>query len=141
MDAHCALALPQITFIWIIHHGGCSIITSLLCLVFAFQRCCGLCFHIFKILTQFTSHITHRTKKVVHFVDTQLHCHLTVHSFELLQDCKQKSHFKLSLSKLERVIQNKNKRNYSNCSSHFNLLYNHGSHIFLFRVPHVSSHA
>lgn len=29
MDAHCALALPHITFIWIIHHGYCSIITTL----------------------------------------------------------------------------------------------------------------
>lgn len=29
MDAHCTLALPQITFIWIIHCGDCSIITPL----------------------------------------------------------------------------------------------------------------
>lgn len=42
MDVHCTLALPQITFLWIILHEVCSIIVAHLAFVFVFQQWCVL---------------------------------------------------------------------------------------------------
>lgn len=151
MDAHCTLALPQITFIWIIHHGDCSIIVALLSLLFAFQRCCDLCFTFagFHFKSQ-----KHKKAMNIHIIYHKM-CFENVFALSPkslnLEDICCALNFWKTVNKNPTsnsfwgggggVIQNKNNRNHTNCSSHFNLLCNHGSHISLFRVANGSSHA